>query len=134
MNVLVAAASLMFAVQANPDALSEAATKLAQQQRYDQAAALWSEALKTSPAHFPSLFNFAFMRYSQKRFADAEPLLARAAKSRPNDFNTHYLLGGAPRGRASSVANRPCSSTLQREAHADHGRGILNWLLLSRGL
>jgi tetratricopeptide (TPR) repeat protein len=133
MNVLVAAAGLMLAVQANPDALSESATKLAQQQRYDEAAALWTEALKSSPAHFPSLFNFAFMRYSQKRFADAEPLLARAANSRPNDFNAHYLLGSARlslgrredalRAWRTALALQPASAKLMQIMAVEYSAG-----------
>jgi tetratricopeptide (TPR) repeat protein len=93
MTTLIAAAGVLFALQANLNALSESATALAREQRYDEAAVLWTKALKASPSHFPSLFNFGFMRYSQKRFAEAEPLFVRAAKSQPRDFNTHYILG-----------------------------------------
>lgn len=84
---------LLAALQANPDALSDQAQQLALQRRFDEAAALWQKALQAAPHHFPSLFNLGYMRYSQGRFEQAEPWLARAAKEKPADFNTRYLHG-----------------------------------------
>ncbi len=79
--------------QTSPDALSDAAKQLATEQNHETAAVLWKRALAINPNHFPSLFNFGFMRYSLKQYSDAEPLLARAAKVNPGDFNTRYILG-----------------------------------------
>lgn len=90
---MVLAVGLMLFAASDPDALSESAKAAALQKRYDEAAALWNRALAVSPQHFPSLFNFAYMRYTQSRYAEAEPLLARATRVQPQDFNTRYLLG-----------------------------------------
>jgi tetratricopeptide (TPR) repeat protein len=89
----VSRALLLAAAQADPGALADTAKNLALEKRYDEAAALWQQALKTAPDHWPSLFNLAYMYFSLSDFARAEPLLARAANVRPADFNTHYLLG-----------------------------------------
>jgi predicted Zn-dependent protease len=87
---------LLFLVsQSGPDALSEAATKLATEKRYDEAVALWNQALAASPGHFPSLFNLGYTYFTLGRFDEAAPLLARAARLRPADFNVHYVLGSA---------------------------------------
>lgn len=93
MSTLPLIAALTLALQANPDSLSASATQLAQQGRPDDAAALWLRALSSHPAHFPSLFNLAFLRQSQQRYDEAASLLTRAAKIKPADFNTRYLLG-----------------------------------------
>ena len=79
--------------QGNADALSEAAKQLALEKRYDEAEALWQKALKQARDHFPSLFNLGYMRYSLGQYAEAEPFLSHAARVRPADFNSQYLLG-----------------------------------------
>jgi tetratricopeptide (TPR) repeat protein len=78
---------------AETEKLSATALEHASSGRAAEAAKLWQQALQLSPSHFPSLFNYGFLLYSQKRFGEAEPLLARAAKVRPSDFNTRFLLG-----------------------------------------
>lgn len=93
MIALLITAALIMAPPPDPDALSESAKKLAVEKRYDEAATLWEKALALSPNHFPSLFNFGFMRFSLAQFAEAEPLLARACPLQPGDFNCRYLLG-----------------------------------------
>lgn len=84
---------LALAAQTNPDSLSETAKQRAMDRRFDEAAAIWKDALGADPNHFPSLFNFGYMRYTQGQFAEAEPLLERAATIRPGDFAVHYVLG-----------------------------------------
>ncbi|MFO0367504.1 MAG: hypothetical protein ACK55F_22820, partial [Acidobacteriota bacterium] len=37
--------------------------------------------------------NLGFYYFNANRLAEAEPLLRRAAKANPADFNTHYILG-----------------------------------------
>jgi tetratricopeptide (TPR) repeat protein len=90
---MIAILVLIALTQADPDTLADRAKNLAVEKRYDEAAALWQQALNTAPDHWPSLFNLAYMYFSLSDFTHAEPLLAHAAKLRPGDFNVHYLLG-----------------------------------------
>ena len=64
-----------------------------QAQRYEEAERLWRKAIDSSPRYFPALFNLGFFYFSRKQFSDAIPLLERASKVSPEDFNTHYLRG-----------------------------------------
>jgi tetratricopeptide (TPR) repeat protein len=86
---------LFLLLQSSPDALSEAATRLASEKHYDEAVALWTKALAAAPDHFPSLFNLGYTHFTLGRFDEAAPFLARAARVRPADFNVHYVLGSA---------------------------------------
>jgi Flp pilus assembly protein TadD len=80
---------------ADPSALSEKATELAKARRFDEAVRAWEQALDADPRFFPALFNLGFHYFSSHQDTKAELLLTRAAKVRPDDFNTHYLLGAA---------------------------------------
>ncbi len=123
-----------FALQANPDALSASATQLAQQGKLDEAAALWQKALAAQPAHFPSLFNLAFLRQSQDRNEEAAKLLARAAKLKPADFNTRYLHGAvllkldrrddALREWRAAIAIQPTNFKLRQIMAVEYGKGF----------
>jgi len=93
MKPALLALALLLGQPSDPDALSEKATELAKQQRYDEAAALWQRALKLQPDYFPALFNLGYMEVTRSRFQAAAPFLARAARVKPDDFNTRYLLG-----------------------------------------
>lgn len=95
MNTALLALALLAGPQADPDALSESATKLAMEQRFDEAAALWQQALKLEPGHFPSLFNLGYMHLTRTRYGEAAPLLERAVRAQPDNFNARYLLGSA---------------------------------------
>lgn len=77
------------------EALSQKALELARSGRTAEAAELWKQALAVSPAHFESLFNLGYFHTTRGEPAEAEKYLARAAKVRPADFNTRYLLGNA---------------------------------------
>ena len=44
-------------------------------------------------ALFPGAFQSRLFLFSRKQFSEAVPLLERAAKVSPQDFNTHYLRG-----------------------------------------
>jgi tetratricopeptide (TPR) repeat protein len=78
-----------------PDALAADALARAAAKEYEQAALLWSQALKIAPRHFPSLFNYGFMQLQRGLPAEAVALLERAAAVRPKDFNSRFLLGNA---------------------------------------
>jgi tetratricopeptide (TPR) repeat protein len=54
---------------------------------------LWNRAIRLSSRYFPALFNLGYFYFQQQKFAEAEPLLSRAAESSRDDFNAHYLLG-----------------------------------------
>jgi tetratricopeptide (TPR) repeat protein len=95
MKLLFLALALFAAPQSDPAALSEHATQLAREKRYDEAAALWRQALKIQPDYFPALFNLAYMHMTRSQYQEAEPLLERAARLKPDDFNIRYLLGNA---------------------------------------
>jgi len=77
------------------DDLASQAQDLAMRRQYDQAIALWQQALKQNPKHFPSLFNLGLTYFNLKRPVDAVPVLERAAAANPKDFNTRYVLGAA---------------------------------------
>ena len=53
----------------------------------------WQQELAVTPQAFAPAFNLGFYYFNANRLADAEPLLRRAAKANPADFNTHYILG-----------------------------------------
>jgi tetratricopeptide (TPR) repeat protein len=77
------------------EGLSQKALELARSGRGAEAAELWKKALAAAPGHFESLFNLGYYYTTQGEAAEAEKYLARAAKVRPADFNTRYLLGNA---------------------------------------
>jgi len=104
MMALGAVVALLFLQGQDPEALSESALKLAQAGRTAEAAKLWKKALTVAPQHFPSLFNLGFMYSSQKNFPEAELYLARAAKEKPDDFNTRYMLGSVLAGAGKREA------------------------------
>ena len=83
----------LLAQSGDPDALSDQALQLARQKEFTKAEQLWQKALAASPRHFASLFNLGFLNFSRQRFPQAESYLRRAAQVKPDDFNTHYLLG-----------------------------------------
>lgn len=92
MTFILAAALLLLA---DPQQLSDKALEFASQRRFAEAERLWLEALETSPDFFPALFNLGYMYYSNGDPAKAEPVLRRAVRISPKDFNARYLLGGA---------------------------------------
>lgn len=53
----------------------------------------WRQELVATPTAFAPLFNLGFLCFNTGRFAEAEPLLRRAAAANPKDFNTHYVHG-----------------------------------------
>ena len=61
--------------------------------RFDEAEALWRQAIVRSPDFFPALFNLGYMYYSTGRFDQAATWLAKAGRVSPQDFNARYLLG-----------------------------------------
>lgn len=77
------------------EALSQQALELARNGRAAEAAELWKKALAVLPGHFESLFNLGYFHTTRGEAAAAEGYLARAAKVRPADFNTRYLLGNS---------------------------------------
>jgi tetratricopeptide (TPR) repeat protein len=91
---LAGVVALWLAAQ-DPAALSDKAQKLATEKRFDEAEALWREAIGRSPDFFPALFNLGYMYYSTGRFEAAAEWLGRAARVSREDFNTQFLLGTA---------------------------------------
>lgn len=73
--------------------MSDQAQQLAARSQPAEAEKLWLQALDKQPTFFPALFNLGLLRYGQKRFAEAEPMLRQAAQQRPNEFTPHYVLG-----------------------------------------
>jgi predicted Zn-dependent protease len=53
----------------------------------------WQQELAATPNAFAPAFNLGFYYFNGNRLSEAEPLLRRAAKANPKDFNTHYVLG-----------------------------------------
>ena len=93
MSLVVLTLAFALAQAQNIEALNNQAQQLAQAQQFEKAERLWKQALAQSPLFFPAAFNLGYMNFFQKRFAKAEPFLRQAAKIRPDDFNSHYLLG-----------------------------------------
>jgi tetratricopeptide (TPR) repeat protein len=93
--MILAQVALLLAPLQDPGALSARAQSLAVEKRYDEAEALWRQAIARSPDYFPALFNLGFMCYSTEKFDQAAKWLAQAARVSPQDFNTRYLLGAA---------------------------------------
>jgi tetratricopeptide (TPR) repeat protein len=83
----------LLARETDPAVLSDAAQQLAVSKQLDAARKLWTRALELSPGFFPALFNLGYVHFSAQQFAEALPLLERAAKASRADFNSHYLLG-----------------------------------------
>jgi tetratricopeptide (TPR) repeat protein len=133
MKSVLLAVALLLGPQGDPDSLSENATRLAQEKRYDEAAALWQAALKIEPGHFPALFNLGYMPFTRARFREAEPFLARAAAAKPDDFNTRYLLGntlvGLGRGEdglrqwRAALALQPRNAKLMQVMAVEYSKG-----------
>jgi tetratricopeptide (TPR) repeat protein len=125
--------TLAAAFQDHPDALSEAAKALAVEKRYEQAAALWKRALESDPGHFPSLFNLGLMYHSLARYAEAEPLLSRAARVQPREFNTRYVRGStllrlarredALRQWRAALDLQPANTRLMQVVAVEYGNG-----------
>ena len=86
---------LAFLQADDPAALSDRALELAAQKRTDEAAELWQKALAISPDYFPALFNLGFLHFSRKDYRQAEPLLLKAVRANPKDFNARYIAGAA---------------------------------------
>jgi tetratricopeptide (TPR) repeat protein len=93
--LLMLAPDPALAQERSPAALSEEAQALAKAKEYDKAERLWRRALELEADYYPALFNLAYLYFSRQNFAGAEPLLSRAARVEPKDFNTRYLLGAA---------------------------------------
>jgi tetratricopeptide (TPR) repeat protein len=87
--------ALLLAPMQDAAALSAHAQNLAVEKRFDEAEALWRQAIARSPDYFPALFNLGYMFYSAGRFDPAATWLAKAARVSPQDFNSRYLLGAA---------------------------------------
>lgn len=84
-----------FALAQRPDpaALNEAATKLAREHNEAAAEKTWQQAIEAAPDFFPAVFNLGFWHFSRSRFDQAEPLLLKASRLQPGNFNARYLLG-----------------------------------------
>ena len=92
--MILAQLALLLAPMQDAGALSTRAQSLAMEKRFDEAEALWRQAIVRSPEFFPALFNLGYMYYSTGRFDQAATWLAKAGRVSPQDFNTRYLLGG----------------------------------------
>lgn len=57
------------------------------------ARAAFEQCLKSDPAQYDALSGLGFIHYSEGRFEPARDLLGRAAKLRPQSFQTRFLLG-----------------------------------------
>jgi tetratricopeptide (TPR) repeat protein len=124
---------VLLALAEDPAALSEAATKLAQEKRYPEAAELWRKAAAINPRFFPALFNLGFYYYSAGRFEEAVPWLERGAAVQEDDFNTRYVLGAAfsRLGRPDAALRqwrvaqrlRPGNSRLLQMMSVEYGKG-----------
>jgi tetratricopeptide (TPR) repeat protein len=93
--MILAQLALLLAQVQDAGALSERAQSLAAEKRFDEAEALWLQAIGGSPGFFPALFNLGYMYYSTGKFDQAATWLTRAGKASQKDFNTRYLLGAA---------------------------------------
>jgi len=131
---MILLASLFLLAQApDPDALSERATGLARQNRPQEAEKLWLAALKIAPGHFAASLNLGFLYHSRGDYAEAEPMLARAVRSQPNDFNARYLYGAALQalGRSDdalrqwrqAISIRPDHAKLLQIMAVEYGKG-----------
>ena len=87
--------ALLLAPMQDAAALSAQAQNLAMEKRFDEAEALWRQAIARSPDYFPALFNLGYMFYSTGRFEPAATWLKKAASISSQDFNSRYLLGAA---------------------------------------
>jgi tetratricopeptide (TPR) repeat protein len=93
MTPVVLAFWLAVAQAQDPAAMNETAKQLTIERRYDEAEKVWKQALAASPDFFPALFNLGFLYFSRAHYEQAEPLLARASRIQPGDFNARYILG-----------------------------------------
>ncbi len=91
--IWVAVLLIMAAPPEEADRLSAAAIEKAKAGRTAEAEALWQQALRAAPGHFPSLFNYGFLLFSSERYEEAAALLERASRANPKDFNTQFMLG-----------------------------------------
>jgi tetratricopeptide (TPR) repeat protein len=91
--MILAQLALLLAPMQDAGALSTRAQSLAMEKRFDEAEALWRQAIAGAPDFFPALFNLGYMYYSTGRFDQAATWLAKAGRVSPRDFNTRYLLG-----------------------------------------
>lgn len=95
MTAALLALGIALAQAPNPSEFNEKAKQLAVEERYAEAEKLWNQALAAAPDYFPALFNLGFMYHSRREFEKAAPVLARAARLQPGDFNVRYLRGSA---------------------------------------
>ncbi len=95
MTALTAVLALALLQGQGAQDLSRKALELARAGRAEEAAGLWKKALAAAPGHFESLFNLGYFYTTRSEYAEAATYLGRAAKARPADFNTRYLLGNA---------------------------------------
>jgi len=93
MTVAPVALLLLLGQSQDAEALSDKALELARLSRFAEAEKLWQQALALSPNHFSSAYNLGFLYYSGKQYDRAEPVLSRATRANPKDFNAHYILG-----------------------------------------
>lgn len=93
MMTLFLAAVIWPASLQDPAALAESAAQLASERRFDEAEKLWLRALALNPGFFPAAFNLGFLNYNRQQPVKAEQYLRQAARIRPDDFNTRYVLG-----------------------------------------
>jgi tetratricopeptide (TPR) repeat protein len=133
-HALVLLFTLCWRAQAqSPEQLSEQAQELATQQRIPEAEALWQKAIAASPNYFPALFNLGYTYFKANRFADAEPLLHRAADAAPTDFNARYLDGAslvslnrpdeALRSWRAALALQPANLRLMQVMSVQYAKG-----------
>ena len=111
--------------------LSSRAESLAREERFDEAEQLWKQAIAASPKFFPALFDLGYFYYTRQNFANAAPLLKRAAEESATDFNARYVLGvslsklGRTEDGATSLARGSPAPTRKCTIAADHVGGIL---------
>jgi len=89
--------------------------------------------LMLAAEEFPALFNLGYSYFREQRFAEAAPLLRRAAEASPNDFNAHYLLGvtllklnqsdDAPASLARSAAYPASNLRLMQVMSIEYSKG-----------
>ena len=65
------------------EALSSRALELAKKRQTAEAEKLWKQALTIQPNLFSAAFNLGLLYFNQEKFAEAEPLLSRAARAQP---------------------------------------------------
>jgi tetratricopeptide (TPR) repeat protein len=115
------------------ETLNERARVLASQGKPEEAAVLWRQMHKRSPAFFPAAFNLGYFYFSRKEYKEAEVYLRSAVKTQPSDFNARFLLGqslaaldlrdDAIRQWRAALALQPKHAKLLGILAVEYGRG-----------